>query len=301
MYITLTFPLCDCQLTYRIYDLEDTFEVMVGTPPAQSKRFTIHANVFTRRSGTLASLHKSKPDEQTGPADLTGEDSELFQAYLNYVYFGPDTIEQWADASAAKTKAKPEGGTSDERQAAGDLVFERLVGLYLLAERLVDFRTADAVIDEIIRARDVLRCIPTKGPITLAYASTAKGSPLRTLLRDFWTNDSTTARAHPRTDRECLREAGFPLECLQDIAVEALGMVREDDYGAYMTVKRIYSAHVCHYHQHDELHPRCLPVEPGMCDCFLLPWETLTANTLFQVQTLTIPDGQCYCARQTED
>jgi hypothetical protein len=214
------------------------------------------------------------------------EDPELFQAYLNCVYFGSDIIEQWADSSEVETKAKSECSTRDEKQAAGDLIFEKLIGLYLLAERLVDLRTANTVIDEIIRARDVLRCIPTQGPITLAYASTEKGDPLRKLLRDFWTNDSTTVRTHPRTDRERLRDAGFPLECLQDIAIEALEMVREDDYGSYMTVQRIYSANMCHYHQHDELHPRCIPVELGMCDSVYCPARTsqLVLHSRYRLQ-----------------
>jgi hypothetical protein len=41
-----------------------------------------------------------------------------------------------------------------------------------------------------------------------------------------------------------------------------------------MTVQRIYSANMCHYHQHDELHPRCIPVELGMCDSVYCPART---------------------------
>lgn len=172
--------------------------------------------MFTGRSGILAALHRSWHDDQkTQPADLRGVDPELFQAYLNFVYFGPETVEQWADASEAEATAKPEGNTNDkkriikaEKQAAADLVFEMLIRLYLLAERLVDFKTANMVIAEIIRASRLLGCIPTQGPISLAYASTVEGSPLRKLLRDYWICES----ASTHTDHERIRAAGFPLE-----------------------------------------------------------------------------------------
>lgn len=269
-------PFCsylDRQLTYYRYDLEDTFEVIVGKPTAQTKRFTLHTNVFTGRSGVLAALHGSEADDQAKPADLKGEDPELFQAYLNCVYCGPETLEQWADSSEAETSAKPEGSTPDEKrtirdekQAKADLVFEKLVGLYLLAERLVDSKTDNMVVAEIIRASRVLGCIPTQGLITLAYASTAKGNPLRKLIRDYWICES----ASTRTDPERLRAADFPSECMQDIAIEMLrtsGEIPTDyHYVHFKTVQTICSEDMCRYHQHDELHPGCVPVDLGTYD-----------------------------------
>jgi hypothetical protein len=264
---------CDCQLTSHRYDLENTLEVIVGEPTAQPKRFTIYTNVFTGRSGVLAALHRAGPDEQKKPANFKREDPELFQAYLNCVYFGPETVEQWADASEAEITAKPEGNTKDEKriireekQAVADLVFEKLIRLYLLAERLIDFKTANMVIAEIIRASGLFGCIPTQGPISLAYASTVKGSPLRNLLRDYWICES----ASTHTNHERIRAAGFPLECLQDIAIEMLRMSGEVpadySYVNFKTVKTIWAESVCYYHQHDELHPKCVPVDSGKHD-----------------------------------
>ena len=221
-----------------------------------------------------------------GPVDLEGEDPQLFQAFLNCVYFGSEILEQWADATEAEaeaeTEAKPEGKTSDEKQAGADLVFEKLIGLYLLAERLVDFKTANMVIDEMIRAREVLNYIPTQGPVSLAYASTVKGSPLCTLIRDFWIYDSIFTD----TDRGLLRAPGFPSECARDIAFEVLGISRRDQFGSYKSVKTICFAQVCLYHQHDELHPKCVSAESGMCHTVLLLWKTLKANTPLPIQTL---------------
>ena len=256
---------CESQLTCHRYDLEDTVEVTVGSPTAQSKRFTIHTNVFTGRSGVLAALRRSGPDDQTQPVDLRGEDPELFHAYLNFVYLGPETVEQWADASEAETAAKPEGNTKDEKQAVADLVFEKLIRLYLLAERLIDFKTANMVVAEIVRASRLLGCIPTQSPTSLAYASTVEGSPLRRLLRDYWLYES----ASTHTDHERVRAASFPLECLQDIAMEGLRTLEvpaEYSYVRFKTVKTICAERVCYYHQHDELHPKCVPEDSGEHD-----------------------------------
>lgn len=256
---------CECQLPRHRYDLEDTCEVIVGSPKAQSKRFTSHTNVFTGRSGVLAALRRSGPDDQTQPVDLGGEDPKLFQAYLNFVYFGPETVEQWADVSEAETTAKPEANTKDEKQAVADTVFEKLIRLYLLAERLIDLKTANMVIAEIIRASRLLGCIPTQSPTSLAYVSTVEGSPLRRLLRDYWFCES----ASTHTDHERVRAAGFPLEFLQDIAIKGLRTLEvpaEYSYIRFKNFKTICAERVCYYHQHDELHPECVPEDSGEHD-----------------------------------
>jgi hypothetical protein len=89
-----------------------------------------------------------------------------------------------------------------------------------------------------------------------------KGSPLRTLLRDFWTYDY----ACTGTDRECLRADGFPSQCVKDIAIAMLAVTKEDSCDFDKTVEDICSDDVCRYHQHDELHPRCVPADSGMLD-----------------------------------
>ena len=196
----------------------------------------------------------------TSPFGPKDEDPELFQAYLNCVYFGPETLEQWSDASEAGVEAKPEGNTRDEKQAVADLVFEKLVRLYLLAERLVDLKTANMAVGEIVRSSNCFGVIPTQGPVSLAYGSTATGSPLRRLLRDYWIFESVSV--HDGSER--LRTAGFPPEFVQDIAVEMLRIVGEDFNDFDKTVMDVCCEEVCRYHQHDELHPGCVPVESGM-------------------------------------
>lgn len=123
---------------------------------------------------------------------------------------------------------------------------------------MADFKTASMAIGEIIRASDHLGYIPMQGPISLVYASTAKDNPLRTLLRDYWIYESNA------NDAECLRAAGFPSQCVLDIAVEMLTITSNEDYDLDKCIEDIASGDMCHYHQHDQLHPKCVPMDSGM-------------------------------------
>jgi hypothetical protein len=204
-------------------------------------------------------VQESEPWTEKKPVELEGEDPELFQSYLNCVYFGSETLEQWADA--AKVEAHSEGNTREQKQAVADSLFSKLVRMYLLAERLVDSKTANIASGEIIRSVDRLGCIPTQAPISLAYACSTRESPLRNLLRDFWIYESFSYG----TSRERLRTSGFPPDFVQDIAIEMLRVASGDVLELTRTVEDICSIDECHYHQHDELHPQCDDVESGMC------------------------------------
>jgi hypothetical protein len=222
--------------------------------PAASKSFTIYTNVITGQSGVLGKV----------PVDLSGEDPELFQAYLNCVYFGAETIEQWADELQALVGSDEPTESVEarrEKELAADVLFTKLIQLYLLAERLVDLKTVNIVTSEIIRFSDAIRAIPTQISISLAYAATAVGSPLRRLLRDFWIYDGAV------TSREHIRAAGFPVECLQDIAVAMLRIAHEGNPGVDLgrqNLSDLCSHEVCRYHQHDEMHPECSDEDSGM-------------------------------------
>jgi hypothetical protein len=78
------------KLTSARYDLQATFDIIVGKPPSPVQRFTVHTDVFTQRSRFLCAVRKPQwLTDVTKPVDLTDEDPEIFQAYLNCVYFGP--------------------------------------------------------------------------------------------------------------------------------------------------------------------------------------------------------------------
>ena len=60
------------------------------------ERFTVHADVFTQRSRFFATARKSEwlAGDSSKPVDLSDEDPDIFQAYLNCVYVGAETLEE---------------------------------------------------------------------------------------------------------------------------------------------------------------------------------------------------------------
>lgn len=136
-----------------------------------------------------------------------------------------------------------------------------LTDLYLLADRLRDMRTANLVMDELIRFSVKGDESFTDEVVRRAYNATAHGNPLRKLLRDecvYATNSTDYRYLHVDT--------GHP-EFTRDVMVE---FIRLRDSAANEKVEDVYKLHdnhgwytdKCHYHQHDETHPRCVP-EPG--------------------------------------
>ena len=194
-------------LTISRYDLEKTFTVIVGDPPSESKRFTLHTSVFVAQSEFFAAACKPAWTAQNPgkPVDLKDEDPELFHAYMNCVYFGHETIRHWIDT--LKLPPKPEVSTNGEQQAQ-DAIFTTIISLQLLCQKLIDFKAANIVIDEMIRFSSTVKTIPSQGPIALAYGSALKDNPLRSLLRDYWIYESGNA------NRQVLCAEDFPAECL---------------------------------------------------------------------------------------
>lgn len=123
-------------------------------------------------------------------------------------------------------------------------------------------------IDEIIRASDHLQFLPMQGLIFLAYASTAKDSPMRKLLRDFWIHESD------KTDFKRLRKAGFTSECVQYIAIEMLKIAIDKPSEFGRRIRDIVSKQVCRYHQHYELYPRCGMVDQDLLDPTSLAYDS---------------------------
>ena len=131
--------------------------------------------------------------------------------------------------------------------------------LYLLADTLRDLKTANLVMDALIKFSDSCRRSFTDEIINHVYDSTAHGNPLRKLIRDecvYETNSSDYMQMHI---------VSYHAEFTRDVLVEFL---RLRDPKLRETVHDVYQLHgkhgrnvdKCHYHQHDETHPRCAPV-----------------------------------------
>lgn len=124
-----------------------------------------------------------------------------------------------------------------------------LIELYLLADKLQDFTTANMVMDELVQFIAETTELPKYALTSLVYNSTANNSPLRALLRDCWVHQM------PNDAIDRLKADCFPRDFLEDVAMELmrlkLGIIKREDY------EWSKYSNKCLYHQHDYEHPRC--------------------------------------------
>lgn len=204
--------------------------------------------------------------------------------YLNCVYFGAQAI-QPTDKVPEDDRAKHEMPSTDEFRLAPDAFdisleeheaqwqketyendnysiyhdeqFRALVELYLLADRLQDVKTANIVIDEIVRLAGEAMANPGPHVVRLVYETTIHGNPLRKWIRDTQVYDTSS-------DRHALLHVGeYPADFKRDVAVELMRIRDCDGYASQLLWRREHSELVdkCRYHLHDKEHPRCVPEE----------------------------------------
>lgn len=100
--------------------------------------------------------------------------------------------------------------------------------MYLLAERLVDSKTANIASGKIIRSVD--------------------------LVRDHWMYESGNVK------RRAFRVDDFPVECLQDVIIAAFDRLDElplERADLNMSVRTLCLRDKCRYHLHGRQHPQC--------------------------------------------
>lgn len=120
--------------------------------------------------------------------------------------------------------------------------------------------TANLVMDELIRFSNKGRTGFNREAIRYVYDSTVHGHPLRKLLRDERVYETLS-----KYYMDLHVEPAHP-EFMRDVVVEFL---RLKDPNADEKVGSVYQMHSqhgrltnkCHYHQHNETHPRCVPKE----------------------------------------
>lgn len=89
-----------------------------------------------------------------------------------------------------------------------------LIDLYLLADSFIDPETANNAIDRLITIASEANKYPSRRLIEYVYMSTAAGSPLRRLLRDWHIHSVDYGWV------DNLKTKEYPLEFLQDILRE---------------------------------------------------------------------------------
>lgn len=276
------------------FDLTTTFEVEVGDAPSSQQRFTVYANVLTSRSEFFRASRSSQwLTDPIKPVDLKAEDPEIFSLYLNCVYFGVEAIQMTQESGGediAKDQSEDDSRQDEESPvtAQGRDAFEvseteyaarlevevrrmtgldmreirhqeSLVMLYLLADKLQDPTTANVVIDEISRFGEEIHTNLGVVAVNLAYKGTTHGNPLRRYIRDCFVLDYEPSFYMDIHTRD------YPGEFYRDVTVQYL---RLKDVNGSKTVDEVYRGRVseiyeldkCRYHQHNDKHPRCMPV-----------------------------------------
>lgn len=121
-----------------------------------------------------------------------------------------------------------------------DSLFTLLGKLYALADELQDSRSANLVIDKIIRWSDDYGWEPTGSVAELVYSITPEGSPLRKLFVQIFTHEA------PAELEKAAHE--LPQALLAEIAVEYAGVLRSGKTrGTTIRERRCK-----YYHRHDE-------------------------------------------------
>lgn len=129
--------------------------------------FYIHKNVLGKSS---AFLQKRMKTEWSGtsprPIDLTDEDPDNFEIYLQWLYSQMIAMSQY-----------PEDSDKD---------FDVFAQLYLLGEKLMDCTFQNRVLDAIIHMMEETVRYPSDDFISKIYKGTVKASPARKLMVDIW-------------------------------------------------------------------------------------------------------------------
>ena len=178
----------------------ETFDVVVGYPPEQ-KIFTVPHDLLVRRSEFFKTVRSNRWLWETRqpflkPVDLSEEYPDTFTSYLHCVFF-----------DSVAPNARMEGNIQR---------YDDLIELYTLAEQLLDFTTADLVIDKIISSVDEMLLLPGVDDIKLVYATTVEGGPLRRLMVDYCVYSEV--RCLPRAKDE------YPHEYLQEVVEKFMAL-----------------------------------------------------------------------------
>lgn len=245
------------------------------------QRFTVYTDVLTSHSNFLKAARKREwIADPTQPVDLKDADPRVFSRYFNYVYFGaqalqpndkpakddrdyaenPCTSPDAFDISLEEQEAQWRKENLEPASYSGYLNehFGVLVELYLLADRLQDVQTANAVIDEIVRFGGREQENPNSPIVFLIYAATVHGNPLRKWARDTQVYETSSKR------HLLLHVGDYPADFMRDVAVELMRIRDSEDCDskALRAWGTNEMADKCRYHLHDKQHPRCVP-EPG--------------------------------------
>ena len=217
------------KLTEHRCDFATFFDVVVG--PKQ-KKFTLYRDVMVQRSEFFRAARSNQwiKDDPTRPTSLVGEDPEVFAAYAHTIQFGRVRVEGFHLYDTGNFEGNTAFDEGIEKCFEGDAalspllvsllyVNERCKGLfqlYALSNMLLDYETANMVVDEVIRTRDLTKWAPTHTNVALLYSSTVAGDGMRNLICDYYVTMPDVM--FPENASEA-SELDWPPDFFQDLAI----------------------------------------------------------------------------------
>lgn len=215
------------ELTKPSCDFENTFDVLVGSPPDQ-KRFSLHYDLMNERSGYFTAARSGRWNETdpSKPTDLSNEDPKVFEDYVHTVYFNRVRVGglELGDDKLFESNATMEEGFAQHCDTTVDGViytlkinrrFLGLMQLYALANMLVDHKTTNMIIDEVIRTVDLTKNVPGGNAVRVVYSFTVHGDGMRTLLSEYYA-------AHATNEEMTQAKGNWPDDFMRDLAVVLL-------------------------------------------------------------------------------
>ena len=141
---------------------------------------------------------RSWPGIQADDATQLEEDVNHFESYLTAT-FDWDEFKKDNTQDIAASKLHPTDGeeATPAKRRKREKTFEKLIAVYILADKYEDLAGANRVIDELIRFSHETNLLPHLGAINQAYDSSPEGSRLRELLRDIFIHESSPAALSP--------------------------------------------------------------------------------------------------------
>ncbi|KAK5679874.1 hypothetical protein LTS10_007822 [Elasticomyces elasticus] len=212
----------------RKYNFIETLRVLVGDT---KQVFIVHKDLAITRSPFIKAA--AAPRWSSTPVKkitLCTDSPAIFSDYLQCLYMDTVATE----------------GKSDED----------MIDVYVLAEKLRDYTSANTIMDCYIQWYANDNVIPVMKSVDHAFHHTAAKSKLRQLLVDYWVHESTSEAFQLAVAQAA--EHGYIEVCAA--LLQEFGKVvgeRPQSKVAVAFNQEISSRTKCHYHQHDEGYPPC--------------------------------------------
>ena len=231
---------------YHRLSFTEYVEVLVGP---EKKSFSVHKGIICAQSPFFKAACSERWNRITSngaklePIKLPEDNPEYFDIYLHSIYH------DHVDVGDTKDSLPGEELWSEEVR-----LDQRLVETYILADKLGDVVTTNALIDELINESDKARRIPANSTVVSVVGNVHNNSLLYRLFLDYFIYEIDEIQLRKTID-DGLVPATFLLEALAEYRRLC---DQQPNYKISEILPFTFTGQQgCRYHQHDEQNPGC--------------------------------------------